>query len=183
MPFVYLNITEEYENLTEKHFAAYLYINQNHYNDFDWYIKADEDTYVIVENLRWFLADKCPDEKIIYGKVLHQLLNREWLNDGDIDKGFLQGGSGFVISRETIKQFSEAYTKNSSFCSRRKGRFGDQQITTCFRKLNIYPGETRDESGRERFHMDRLDLLWLGPSDHVKLFSKNPPKNVIYIIC
>ena len=178
MPFVYLNISEDYERMTEKHFAAFIYMYKNHYNDFDWFIKADEDTYVIVENLRWFLADKCPNERFIYGKVLKQLYYRDWYNAGNLDRGFLQGGSGFVINRETIKLFSETYMKNRSFCTMIKGRYGDQEISNCFRKLGIYPGESRDKMGRERFHMDRMDSLWLEPSDFIKAFSKNPTKNV-----
>ena len=66
--------------------------------------------------------------------------------------------------------------KNRSFCTMIKGRYGDQ--SNCFRKFGIYPGESRDKMGRERFHMDRIDFLQLEPSDFIKELSKNPTKNV-----
>ena len=46
------------------------YIYDNHLNDFDWYLRANDDTFIIMENLKTFLADKCPDSKKMYGKAL-----------------------------------------------------------------------------------------------------------------
>jgi hypothetical protein len=37
--------------------------------------------------------------------------------------------------------------------------------------------------GKERFHMDRLDILWLNAPHLVKLYSLNPVRNVINIFC
>ncbi len=53
-------------NLTSKVFGAYKYIYSNQ-NNYDWYIKADYDTFVFVDNLRKFLSDKHPLKPVTYG--------------------------------------------------------------------------------------------------------------------
>ena len=34
------------------------------------------------------------------------------------------------------------------------GELEDQEISDCFRKVNVYPGETKDSLGRQRFFHD-----------------------------
>ena len=71
MPFVYLNITDEYIRITDKTLKTIEYVYDNLMNDFDWFLRANDDTYIIMENLRLFLANKCANELKIYGKVLN----------------------------------------------------------------------------------------------------------------
>lgn len=57
---------DDYEQLTDKVFTALKYIYSK-YPDFDWYMKADDDTYVFVDNLRWFLDKKNASKPITFG--------------------------------------------------------------------------------------------------------------------
>jgi hypothetical protein len=45
---------ETYSHLPNKVRAALIFFHQ-HYPNYDWYLKADDDTYIIVENLLRFL--------------------------------------------------------------------------------------------------------------------------------
>ena len=69
------NITVGYEHLTQKSVLAFLFAYEHHFNDFDWFIKADDDTYLFVDNLRTFLSDKNSSDPVTFGynfKVIFQ---------------------------------------------------------------------------------------------------------------
>ena len=157
MPFVYLNLTDIYDRITDKTFKTMEYIYDNLMDEFDWFVRANDDTYIIMENLKLFLADKCADEKVIYGKILNHFRLKPSFKSGNVSAGFLQGGSGFLMSRESVRLFVSSMKKDPTFCVMNNGRVEDQEICDCFRKLNIYPGETRDSLNRQRFFMDRFE--------------------------
>ena len=73
MPFVYLNITDIKDKLTDKHISVVMYVYDNYLKDFDWFLYANDDTYIAMENLRLFLGNKCPTEKSLYGRVMRHL--------------------------------------------------------------------------------------------------------------
>ena len=61
------NITPGYKHLTQKSTLAFLYVYENFLNDYDWFVKADDDTYLFVENLKLFLKDKNPSDPVTFG--------------------------------------------------------------------------------------------------------------------
>ena len=113
MPFVYLNITEDYFRMTDKTLKTIEYVYDNLMNDFDWFVRANDDTYIIVENLRLFLADKCPNEKMNYGKVLQYVQLKQIYVSGNNSAGFHQGGAGVIISRESVRLFASSLKKGT----------------------------------------------------------------------
>ena len=91
MPFVYMNIVDTKEQLTNKHMGVVIHVYKNYLNDFDWFLYANDDTYIVMENLKLFLFDKCPTEKSLYGHVMRHLPNEPVNNYGDWQRGYIQG--------------------------------------------------------------------------------------------
>jgi glycoprotein-N-acetylgalactosamine 3-beta-galactosyltransferase len=61
------NIIAGYEHLTQKSTLAFLFAYENYHNDFDWFIKADDDTYVFVDHLKTFLSGQNSSEPVTFG--------------------------------------------------------------------------------------------------------------------
>ena len=71
-------IREEYTKLTDKIYTTFIDIHER-YNDYDWYLKADHDTFVFVDNLRQYVANKNNDIPIVYGYNLKTWLSGKWI--------------------------------------------------------------------------------------------------------
>ena len=56
-----------FEELECSYLQAFEYVYKNHLDDADWFLKADDDTYTVVENLRYLLQDQNSSQPIFFG--------------------------------------------------------------------------------------------------------------------
>ena len=61
------NLSTGYSHLTKKTTLAFHYAYENLVEQFDWFVKADDDTYLIMENLRYFLQQHNSSEPVTFG--------------------------------------------------------------------------------------------------------------------
>ena len=138
-PTVGFNTSEGREHLTAKTMHAFRYVYTHYFDKADWFLKADDDTYDIVENLRHFLSEQNPDEAVYFGHHFNYY----------ILQGYMSGGAGYCLSKEALRRFGEK--SRDSLCSQDGGdedvRFGE-----CMFKLGVKAGISTDKFGRSRFH-------------------------------
>jgi hypothetical protein len=61
------DIIPGYDHLTQKSTLAFLFAYENYFNDCDWFVKADDDTYLLVDNLKAFLSEQNSSEPVTFG--------------------------------------------------------------------------------------------------------------------
>ncbi|CAF0755564.1 unnamed protein product [Adineta ricciae] len=135
------NIIPGYDHLTQKSVSAFLFAYQNYINDFDWFVKADDDTFIIVENLRAFLSKQNTSEPVTFGYNFKVI----------VPKGYHSGGASYVLSKESLRRFYTAHTNPNSSC-RKDGGAEDVEVAKCLRNEGVYPGKSLDDQNRELFH-------------------------------
>jgi hypothetical protein len=162
--------SDSYKNLTHKVFLTFKYLYANEKRPFHWYLKADVDTFVFVDNLRSFIKNKDTLDAVTYGfNFIKQ-----------VPEGYQSGGAGYVMSRESFARIGKALNENYKYCA----NSGVEDIDTarCFRKLKVYPGRSVDDLGRERFHPLDFDHHYYGKfgGDYAWLqsYAQNPLREV-----
>lgn len=142
LPAVGLNVPEGHDNLWAKTKAAFRYVYKNHLTDADWFLKADDDTYAVVENLRYLLKDFNPGDPVYFGRRFRPY----------VSQGYMSGGAGYVLSREALKRFVTVALRSANLCSQEVAGTEDVEIGLCLQNCGVRAMDSRDSFGRERFH-------------------------------
>ncbi|CAL1531439.1 unnamed protein product [Lymnaea stagnalis] len=140
-PTVGLNVTEGYDHLTAKTLHAFKYMYDHHLADADWFLKADDDTYVIMENLRYFLSNEDPSLPVYFGQRLKPFVRQ----------GYASGGSGYVISSEALSRFGRTGFGNKEMCAG-DHVYEDVAFGQCLQNLGVILKPSTDVLNRTRFH-------------------------------
>lgn len=138
-PTVGLNVSEGRENLYWKTIRAFQYIHQNYVDQAEWFLKADDDTFVVVENLRLTLSAFNPEEPWYLGRRFFPF----------VKQGYMAGGAGYVLSRAALKRFIKGF--ETGVCTNFT-TLEDVGLGTCMESMGVQPGDTRDTLGRQTFH-------------------------------
>ncbi|CAH8571755.1 unnamed protein product [Schistosoma haematobium] len=114
-----------------------------HYaNDYDYFMKADDDSYVIVENLRKILHKENPDKPFIMGRRFKPF----------VKQGYMSGGGGYVLSRAGLLNIANGL-ENNAVCQSNKHAFAeDVKLGSCAEATNVSVIDSLDAEGRECFH-------------------------------
>ncbi|XP_053311753.1 glycoprotein-N-acetylgalactosamine 3-beta-galactosyltransferase 1-like [Spea bombifrons] len=138
-PTIGLGTKEGRDQLYWKTIRAFQYVHKHYFNQADWFFKADDDTYVVVDNLRWMLSNYTPEQPIYFGKRFKPFAKQ----------GYMSGGAGYVLSKEALKRFVEGF--HSGVCAHTTS-VEDLALGQCMEKMGVVAGDSRDTEKRETFH-------------------------------
>ncbi|KAK7096077.1 hypothetical protein V1264_005422 [Littorina saxatilis] len=151
-PTIGLDVPEGRQHLLEKTNRAFRYIYDNHMDDADWFMKVDDDTYVIMENLRYFLSGENTSEPLFFGHHFHSPYRR-LTRLKNLPLHYHSGGAGYVISKEALRRFGEKGW-DESVCRQSLGA-EDVGFGECMINLGVRISDSTDALGRSRFHCFR----------------------------
>lgn len=141
LPSIGLPVSEGRDNLWGKTKEAFKYVYANYLNQVDWVLKADDDTYVIVENLRYMLSEHNASEPLYFGCRFRPY----------VKQGYMSGGAGYVLSKEAVKRLVEEGLPNPKKCRKDDGGAEDVEMGKCLEHVNVFAMDSRDSLGRGRF--------------------------------
>ena len=144
LPTINVNVTEGRDNLWSKTKKAFAYMYEHYKDEADWFLKADDDTYTVVENLRNMLQPYDATKPIYFGCKFKY---------PGISQGYMSGGAGYILSNEALRRFvKQGLTDETGLiCRSDGGGFEDVELRKCMENLNVQAGDSRDSLGRGRF--------------------------------
>ncbi|XP_026762036.2 glycoprotein-N-acetylgalactosamine 3-beta-galactosyltransferase 1 isoform X3 [Galleria mellonella] len=141
LPSVKLPVQEGRDYLWAKTKEAFRYVYEHHRRDADWFLKADDDTYVVVENLRYMLADYDANEPMYFGCRFKPFS----------PQGYMSGGAGYVLSREALDRFVNKALPSPHLCKASDHGAEDAEMGKCLDKIGVKAMDSRDSLQRGRF--------------------------------
>ncbi|XP_077977205.1 glycoprotein-N-acetylgalactosamine 3-beta-galactosyltransferase 1-like [Glandiceps talaboti] len=142
-----LTVTEGYQQLWGKTKAAFMYIYQYHLDDADWFLKADDDTYVVLDNLRLMLEQYKSPTPVYFGHHLRR---------PKTNQSFMSGGAGYVLNKVGLTKLVKQGICNNTCQPGEKGA-EDVLLGQCLERIGVVRGDSRDELGKQRFVLSSLD--------------------------
>jgi len=76
-------------------------------------------------------------------------------------KTYNSGGAGYVLNQHAVKLLSGAILQNR--CKKMRASFEDINVAYCLQRLGILPYDTRDATGKQRFHFFSPTMLMRDP--------------------
>jgi len=107
--------------------------------NFDWFLKVDLKTFVVMENLQYFVSLLNPSYSFYFGHALSSM----W------GVSYNSAEAGILISRGTLLQLQKALVEG--LCTDDSSSSSDIELGKCLASLSVYPQDTRDAYGHARF--------------------------------
>ncbi|XP_016980408.2 glycoprotein-N-acetylgalactosamine 3-beta-galactosyltransferase 1 [Drosophila rhopaloa] len=121
----------------------------------DWFLRVEASSFVVVENLRYMIGQRnyLPTQPIYFGYELENIVTH---------KPFVHHQSGYVISREALRRYTNASKDpENKECLHWEGYSEGLDMYRCLSHVNVTIVESRDELGHETFSPIPMDHQFL----------------------
>mmetsp|Transcript_28119 Transcript_28119/g.77328 ORF Transcript_28119/g.77328 Transcript_28119/m.77328 type:complete len:458 (-) Transcript_28119:361-1734(-) len=137
---------ESYDNMWQKVRSIWKFAGEHYLEQFDFFYLGGEDLFVLPQNLKVYLASLGDPEQ-------DHFVGRRFKGHGK-NNYFNSGGSGYALSRGTLRKYVYQGYDDSEHCSvTAHTSMEDVMMGACLRKaFGIGLTDTRDDQLRERFH-------------------------------
>ena len=158
LPSIKMNLVhDDRSRLWQKSKEAFRYVYKHYRDQADWFLKADDDTFIIIENLRYLLRDHQPTKPIYFGYRLRKD-DLSMLPDKGSNLKFASGGAGYVLSREALDRFVNKALQGKiqhGVCNHMKNMGNeDIEVGRCLDSVGVRLLQTNDRFGKNRFHKE-----------------------------
>ncbi|ETV97193.1 hypothetical protein, variant 1 [Aphanomyces invadans] len=179
------HVPSDHNHLWQKHKASIEYIWDRYRHEFEWFYKADDDAYVIMENLRAYL--RSPEIVMQQDVVPLQLGHRFRLTDDLIEYYvgdrllldayqqrwphwwvFNSGGPGVAMNSLFMQLAVQLFPQWTCLRDEHSQMLPDDAaIAFCMAWYDVFPPNTRDLRGRERWHANHPHgVYFTDPSEY-----------------
>eukprot|EP00041_Stephanoeca_diplocostata_P021569 m.504026 g.504026 ORF g.504026 m.504026 type:complete len:596 (+) comp21855_c0_seq2:389-2176(+) len=132
---------EDRGRLWNKSKAAWMHCYEHYADSYDWFVKADDDTYIVWENLLTLLRPADPNSLSIFGRKFNATRGQ-----------YYAGGSGIVISRAALKALGDSARKDYvGTWGKQKNGPEDLFTGVALARVNATTNVIVDEHGRHLF--------------------------------
>lgn len=121
--------------------AAIQYVNEYHTSGIDWILMVKDDTFVVMENLRYMLYAYSADQPMAFGHRRRM----DGLSNGYLDRG------AYVLSRSAVQTIAHNGCDDDDLANDGQSDSVELELAKCLNKLDILFGDSRDDIGKERF--------------------------------
>ncbi|OWZ21751.1 Glycoprotein-N-acetylgalactosamine 3-beta-galactosyltransferase [Phytophthora megakarya] len=189
---VQFDIVADHEHLWLRTRAALNYVHEHFRHDYDWFFKCDDDTYVIIENMRAYLKrpeilQRFSREPMQMGHrfnmpadafhyyIRNETLRSMWHLRWD-RMVYNSGGAGYAMNRLYLDKIVESLPEWTCLPDEASGIMPeDAGVAFCMMWNDVYPWDTRDHRGRERWHAlnpEFVFMTWDDPNDWYVKYHK-----------
>lgn len=143
-------------NIWNKVHNMWTAIADRYIDEYEWFLKVDDDTYLFVDHLRGFTQYYNPNIPRYFG---HTILYR-WKKANIV----FNSGSAYVLSKEALRRVAPKLRnmpvrkggQPRDLCQDEGGSGDDTAIAVCLKDIGIMPDNTLDAQGRQRFFTFQL---------------------------
>ncbi|KAM8715046.1 hypothetical protein ACLKA7_002145 [Drosophila subpalustris] len=117
-----------YHDLWNKTREGFRHVWQQYGEQFDWFLKADDDTYVIMENLHHMLSAYDANLPLYFGYQMSRY-----------NVSYMSGGASYVLSREALRRFvTQAYDSDKICPGAKKMGIEDFYMGICLQNVGVH---------------------------------------------